>query len=235
MKTQRRIEKIFEATMLAANDFAKKVVVADIATDHGFIAELLSKSDKVEKVIATDISEQSLNKLKKLILLKKLNKIETIIGDGLIPIQNADICVIAGIGGFEIRKMIENQNSNGKNKNKCNIFVLQPTQNYVELREWIFDNEFFVLQDVVIEDADRFYSIITIDISKKQTNEKSIFNLWLGRDSRQNSQDLKHFLMFLKVFLRFFKDISLERASKDKMLLQKYELFNSIEKYLLEL
>lgn len=234
MKTQRRIKKIFDLTMLAANNFSKNVVVADIATDHGFVAELLSKCDKVQKVIATDISEKSLSKLTKLILLKKLNKIETRLGDGLLPIEQADICVIAGIGGFEIKKMIETQNRKDNGDPKCNMFVLQPAQNIVELREWIFDNNFFVLQDVVIEDAERFYPITVIDISREQDNEKSIFNLWLGRDSRQNLIDFKHFLVYLKEYLQFLDGISYERALKDKMLLQKYELNNLIKNDLIK-
>lgn len=234
MKTQKRIEKLFEATMLASNNFEKDIIVADIATDHGFIAERISKSEKVKKVIATDISAKSLSKLQKLILLKKLSKIETKIGNGLLPIDGADICVIAGIGGFEIKKMIENQNTTIEGKNKCNVFVLQPAQNYVELKEWIFDNEYYVIQDVIIEDANRFYSIITIDISRKQTNEKSILNLWLGRDFEHNLTDFKHFLRYLSEYLQFLDNISYERAKNDKMLLQKYMLYEEVKKYLLK-
>ncbi len=235
MKTQKRINKIYESTLLAVEKLKKNIIVADIATDHGYIAEKLSKCEKIEKVIATDISEKSLNKLKKLINYSKLNKIETVLGDGLEPIENIDVCVIAGIGGYEIKNMIERQNKNSDGINKCNIFVLQPAQNTVELREWIFDNNFFVIQDVVIEDVDRFYSIIVVDISQKQVNEKSIFNLWLGRDSRQNLIDLMHFLEFLREYLRFFENISLERASKDKMSKLKFEIYNNIDKILLEL
>ena len=234
MKTQKRINKIYEAIVLASKTFENEIIVADIATDHGFIAEKALNCEKVKSVIATDISEKSLSKLQKLIKLKKLTKIETMLGDGLLPIQKADICVIAGIGGYEIKNMIEKQNIGEDGKNKCNLFVLQPTQNFVELRDWIFDNNFYVLSDTVIEYAERFYSIIVIDISKKQVNEKTIFNLWLGRDSRQNLTDFKHFLVFLKEYLRFFANISIERAEKDIITLQKYELFYSIDKLLLE-
>lgn len=233
MKAFRRIDKICETTINIAKKFNRKVVIADIATDHGFIAEKIANSKLVEKVIATDISEKSLSKLKKLIKLKKLSKIETLVGDGLEPIENVDICVIAGIGGFEIRKIIEKQNRiNDVFKTK--IFVLQPTQNPVELREWIFDNNFKVLKDITIEDSERFYSIIAINVSEFESTEKSLFNLWIGRDSRSNLMDFEHYLEYLREYLRFTENILPERIVNDKMLFQKCELYKKLDDYLID-
>ena len=231
MKAFRRIDKIYETTINIAKTFGKKIVVADIATDHGFIAEKIASSEIIEKVIATDISEKSLSKLEKLIKLKKLEKIETLVGDGLEPIQSVDICVIAGIGGFEIRKMIENQNKTDSGV-KSKIFILQPAQNPVELREWIFDNKFKVLCDITIEDSERFYAITAIDVSEFEETEKSLFNLWIGRDSRENKQDFCNYLEYLREYLRFSENVLPSRIENDKMLLQKCELYKKIDSYL---
>ena len=64
-------------------------------------------------------------------------------GDGLAPIDHADVSVIAGIGGYEIIKMLNCQNVNSDFERKCDVFVLQPAQNVNELREYIIKNKNF--------------------------------------------------------------------------------------------
>ena len=232
MKTYKRIDKICSAVMFAKQLFNRKIVVADIGTDHGYVAEQLSISDDIEKVIATDISEKSLNKLNSLIKIKNLDKIETKVGDGLEPINSADVCVIAGMGGLEITKIIDGQNvKNDKKSRKCNIFVLQPAQNIVELRDWAIKKHFKILKDFTFEDAERFYSILIIDVSKFRLNKKSIFNLWIGRDSK-GEEDFMKYIFYLENYLSFLGNVSKNRLKNDKILCQKYKLKKLIKKYI---
>lgn len=239
MKSLRRIQAIADAVAFASEKFDKKIVVADIGTDHGYVAEILSKSEFTKKVIATDISEKSLSKLQNLIKLNNLTKIETKVGNGLDAIEFADITVIAGMGGFEITKMIDFQNKTKpsnqgdiKRKNKCNIFVLQPAQNIVELRFWAMKHHYKILKDYTIQDTDRFYPILIIDVSKFTITKKSIFNLWIGRDSKENVADFENFMVYLDSYLSFLSNISKKRAKQDKMLYQKYKLNKIVKKYL---
>lgn len=232
MKTYKRIEKLSEAVDFVCLNFEKSIIVADIGTDHGYLSENLSKKDNIEKVLATDISEKSLDKLEKLIKNWNLKKIETFVGDGLNPISGADVSVIAGIGGHEIIKILETQNNARSGEFKCKYFVLQPAQNDIQLRKWIFDNKIKLLKDYIIFDADRFYPIIIIDVSKKQRNKKNIFNLWLGRDNKIENDDFILYLKDLKVSFEFLKDIPKKRIKKDDVLYQKYKLNKIIEKLL---
>ena len=232
MKTYKRIAKLNEAVKFVFEILNKPLVVADIGTDHGYLAESLSKESFVQKVLASDISKKSLSKLEELILSRKLDKIKTFVGDGLVPIESADVSVIAGIGGHEIIKILKNQNVTPQGKRKCDYFVLQPAQNVNELRIWLFENKVKVLKDYVIFDMDRFYPIIIIDISKKQRNKKSIYNIWLGRDNTLENEDFILFMKDLKVSFEFLKDISKKRAKQDKVLYQKYKLNKIIEKML---
>ena len=226
MKTFKRIRKLQEAVRFACNK--DDVVVADIATDHGYLAEALSKQNWVSKIIATDISKKCLSKLERLIERCDLKKIETRLGDGLEPIEKVDIAAIAGVGGFEIIKMLERQNSSS-NGNKCDLFVLQPAQNMLELREWVFDHKIKVVKDYVIEDADRFYPILIVDVSREEINEKSIKNLWIGRDAESEVEDYKLFLKDQLEYLKFLEELSQERIMQDKVLQDKYELKKLIE------
>lgn len=232
MKTFKRIEKLAQAVYFVGEILSKKPVVADIGTDHGYLAEALSKSNKVENIIATDISAKSLSKLEKIIKTCNLSKIETKVGDGLEPIENADVSVIAGVGGYEIIKILKNQNKNENGKTKCDYFVLQPAQNVNELRIWIFENKIKLLKDYIIYDAERFYPILIIDVSKKQRNRKSVFNIWLGRDNNIQNEDFVMFIKNLKETFLFVKDINKSRIKKDKVLYQKYKLLKIIDKLL---
>lgn len=226
MKTFKRIRKLQEAVRFACDK--DEVVVADIATDHGYLAEALSKQDWVKKIIATDISKKCLSKLERLIEKCNLKKIETRLGDGLEPIDTVDVSVVAGVGGFEIIKMLERQNQTETGR-KCDLFVLQPAQNMLELREWVFDHKIKVFKDYVIEDADRFYPILVIDVSREENNEKSIKNLWIGRDAETESEDYRLFLLDQLEYLKFLEELSQERIMQDKVLQDKCELKKLIE------
>ncbi len=225
MKTYKRIDAISQAVLMAKKEFFdKEILVADIATDHGYIAENLSKQDFCKGVIATDISAKSLSKLENMIKNRGLEHINCVLGDGLEPIEHVDIAVIAGIGGYEIIKMLDDQNMTDDGKRKCNVFVLQPAQNVLELREFIFKNKIYLLKDFVIFDEGRFYPILIIDLSKKQKNRANIYNIWLGRDNKISDYDFKKFLIEVKDFLGFLDEIDKKRIRQDDMLKQKYKL-----------
>ena len=189
-----RAYKRIKAMARVADKLAKEGdVIADIATDHGYLAELFDRNDKFKTVYATDISKDCLKKVIDLKNNYNLSKVIPLLGDGLEPLPNIDLVVIAGVGGLEIIKMITKQNKQPLG-NKCDIFVLQPAQNVFEFRKWLFDNEIYVISDFLVEDANKFYPIIAIDLSKKQINDKNLFNLYCGRDNDITNIEFKHFL-----------------------------------------
>ena len=110
--------------------------------------------------------------------------------------------------------------------------MLQPAQNVLELREWIFDHKIEVVKDYVIADADRFYPIVVINVSREEINEKSIKNLWIGRDAESEKEDYELFLYDQLEYLKFLEDLPEERIEKDQILKDKRELKNIIEKTL---
>ena len=153
-------------------------IVADVGADHGFLAKMLIDEKKAKYVITTDISAPSLEKTVNLI--KKYNLedfIETRVGDGLKPIlkENIDTVIIAGMGGYEIIKILqENTNKN------INEYILQPVQNTIELRKFLNDNNYWIFKDFVVEDKNKFYSTIVVKkLDKKQvlTKEEIEFGL----------------------------------------------------------
>lgn len=233
MKTFKRICAIESAVRQAAGKFFdRKIVACDIGTDHGYIAEDLSKQNYVEKVLATDISAKSLKKLENLMKFQPNLKIFAFLGDGLNPIDHADVTVIAGMGGVQIMKILSEQNKTSSGENKCDVFVLQPAQNTVKLRKFLIENKIYVLSDFVVYDEDRFYSIITINVARQGNLKKNIFNLYLGRDNKLDSEDFRMLLKKADEFLKYLDDLPLERIKQDEVLYEKFKLKLEVKKLL---
>ena len=126
--------------------FVSKRVVAEVGADHGFITKNLFETKKIDFAYLTDISEKCLQ--------KSINNFKNtpynckfLVGDGLEALKNEDFknspkpeeIIIAGMGGNEIIKILQN-----KEANKFNFFVLQPQKNVVELRKFLQERNFLI-------------------------------------------------------------------------------------------
>jgi len=225
MRAYKRIKAL---AMVADGFISEDAVVADIACDHGYLAELFDRNNKIKRVYATDISQKCLDKIEKLKKDFNLSKVETLLGDGLEPLHKINLAVIAGVGGLEIIKMLTKQNETINGERKCDIFVLQPAQNVFEFRKWLFEEEIFVISDFLVEDAKRFYPIIAIDVSKKQKNEASLFNLYCGRDNDIENLEFRHFLEFSIKNFEYLESVSHETINRDSVLFEKYQIYNML-------
>ena len=209
MKSFNRIRRLNQVAsdVIEKYDF-QTAVVADIATDHGYLAELLSRNERVSKVLATDISQKCLDKTNELKQRYKLDKIETKLGDGLEPIEFVDLAILAGIGGYEIIKILSRQNTLKNGKNKCNLFVLQPSKNALELRLFLIEKNIKIVSDFIVFSSGRFYPIIIADLLQNNDTEKSIFNLYFGRDNSIENADFLRFLNRQVEDLKFLENMS---------------------------
>lgn len=161
-------------------------IVTDVGADHGYLAAMIAKSNIFKKVIATDISAPSLQKASE--LANQLNiKLETRVGDGLVVAPETTLACICGMGGYEIIKILQNQNTTKK-------YVLQPVQNPIELRKFLLKNHYKLVADYVIEDKSKFYYIITIN--GKGFNKYNRVQKLFGKQNFKNLS--KDFKMYLK-------------------------------------
>ena len=231
MKAYKRIKKLTEVV----NDLIKykqgKVVVADIGADHGYLSESLSRLENIDKIYAIEISDKCLEKVIKLKQNFNLEKIKPLLSDGLTNLKHVNLSVMAGIGGYEIINILENQNKLGDGL-KCETFILQPSDNAVELRKWINQNNIFVLRDFIFESAKRFYPVIVIDVSKTEKVELTDFDLYLGRDNSVENKEFVNYLLHLKDLLGYLNDLPENRINNDETLVQKVKLKILIEKLL---
>lgn len=139
---------------------AKNSIVGDIGTDHGYLPVYLMENKISKLVIATDISEKSLDKIITYVRDNGLEEyIITRLGDGLDVIKpfEIDTLVIAGMGGLLIRDILE---KNKETTNSITNFIFQPMIASRELRQYLIENKFNILDESLAREKDKFYEII---------------------------------------------------------------------------
>lgn len=145
----------------AIADFVKKdSQVCDIGTDHGYIPVYLIKENISKKVIGTDISKGSLDKIIDLIKREKLEDfIDARLGDGLNILESfeVDTLIIAGMGGILMAEILEN----GKDKLEgIDNYILQPMVGSKELRKYLQGNNFHIIDEELVFEEGKYYEII---------------------------------------------------------------------------
>lgn len=135
-------------------------IVADVGTDHGYIPVYLIENKLAKKVIATDISKDSLQKTIDYIRDLELKEyIEPRLGDGLDPIRpyEIDTVIMAGMGGILIQEILE---KNKDTSDSINNFIFQPMIASKELREYLLANKFEIVDESLVKEDGKFYEII---------------------------------------------------------------------------
>ena len=132
--------------------------VTDIGTDHAYIPIILA--DRGFKVIATDISTGPLKSAEENI--KKYNKdIELRLGSGLKPIKcgETDSIIIAGMGGELIEKIL----SENPEKAKNSLLLLQPMNSQYELRKFLINSGYSIINEDLAAEGHKIYNLIIAD------------------------------------------------------------------------
>ena len=167
IKLKERLSRVF-------SEVPEGSVVADIGADHGKLSASLIETKRASRVIAVDISADSLSKTEE--LSKKLGiEIDARVGDGLTAISKedgVDVVVIAGMGGYEIMKILSSA------KITFDRYILLPHQNAKELRQFVKD-KFFIEKDYVVKENGKYYSLIVLT---KGTSDLTETDVELGKD-----------------------------------------------------
>lgn len=138
-------------------------VVADIGCDHGKLGYYLIGTERVSKVIATDISALSLKKAEELANENGVSDLmQTRIGDGLKPInsEEVDTVIIAGLGGDVISEILIRARKEGK---KFSHYVLSPNTHSEKVRKELAMQHHKIVVDDMLECAGKMYTILKTD------------------------------------------------------------------------
>ena len=150
----------------------KTKVVADIGCDHGLVTAELILEDIAKNVIATEKSEQCLNKA--VLFIDSINISPFVSfrhGDGFDAVTKYDkinLAIIAGMGGDEIIKILQ------KKPKKLYDFILQPMKDAPLLREYLLQNGFKIVVDKLIKDNGKFYDLMRVTKGRDNLAELEI-------------------------------------------------------------
>lgn len=140
--------------------------IMDVGTDHGYIPIYLIKNNMAKKIIASDINKEPLKKAKINAALDGVSdKIDLRLGGGLRPLKNkeAQAVIIAGMGGNLIRDILENDLDKVKN---LDYLILQPAQNPEVLREYLYKNDYEILDEDICLDENKYYELLKVKFKK---------------------------------------------------------------------
>lgn len=210
-------------------------VIMDVGTDHGYIAIELIKRNLADKVIASDINKDPLNKAKLNVSLEGLsNKIELRLGGGLTPVKDKEVngVLIAGMGGNLIRDILENDIKKVKN---MDYLVLQPAQNPEVLREYLYISDYEIIDEDVCFDECKYYEVFKVKY--KENNSTKLENIFyevspilLNKKSDVFKDYLYEKIDKYKKVKSFIKDNTEHALSRKKELDSKIEIMENLLK-----
>lgn len=154
--------------------------VCDIGTDHAYIPIYLIQNHVCKKAIAADVGQGPLSAAEENIRSHKLeDRIETRLGDGLEPIaeDEADVIVIAGMGGILIKDILERDIAKAK---KAKGLVLQPMNALEVTREWLYVHGFEILDEELTNEGEKIYNVIVCKWTGKRNKVEKI-NYYIGK------------------------------------------------------
>lgn len=218
-------KRLLEITQLVG----KNSIVADIGTDHGYIPVYLIENGISKKVIGSDISKGSLSKIVDYVRQRKLeDKIDTRLGNGLEVLRpfEVDTLIIAGMGGILIRDILDNSKAV---TNSIVDFILQPMIGAEELRKYLINNGFKIVEERLLKEDGKYYEIIHCRHGKEKV-EDDIYYEFSQELIASNFPLMKEYIEFkLKDLSKIAENI---RSTKsDKVEERLGELEHRIKKY----
>lgn len=222
--------KLTERLMTIAEMVKKCDVIADIGTDHGYIPIYCITNNMAKSAIACDINQGPLDIAKENISKYGLDdRITLRLSDGVSKLKKAeaDVIVIAGMGGLLINHILEE----GKDIIDSSVrLILQPMLAQKEVRKYLYENGYDIINERLAREGQKLYNIIE---AKKSDSEVtySEFDIVVGKRLYEEKDELFDLYteMRMNTLRKIIKGIS---GSKDKEGLDEYikelEHFESI-------
>ena len=135
-------------------------ILCDIGTDHAYIPIFLVKNKRCGEAIACDVRKGPISAAKSNVSSFNLEDyIEVRLGDGLQPLgeDEADVIIIAGMGGNLIEKILINGFNKAKN---ADALILQAMNEIEVLRKWLYNNGFQIYDEALTAEGQKIYNVI---------------------------------------------------------------------------
>lgn len=175
----------------AVADYVKKgSVVADIGTDHGYLPIYLTKHQISPKVYASDVNQGPLDSARLQVGIHKQEEfIQLFLSHGADKLRHlaVDQVVIAGMGGGLIAEIIQN---NADFFQKVDSIILQPMTGQRDLREFLLQNGYSILDENLAKEKHHLYQILLVSYGKNQEEPWNEMELHVGKRLLEKGHDL---------------------------------------------
>lgn len=183
VKLTNRLLKI--ASLVSQN---KKL--ADIGTDHGYIPVYLLNKGKIDFAILADINKGPLENARSEVRRNKLeDKVDLRLGSGIEVLKKGEVdeVIIAGMGGILISELLE---ANKEVSHSVDRLILQPMQAQEELRQYLLNNGYEILDECLEKEDFRLYEIIIAKYTGKNTVVEDNIYYEVGKKLIENKGEL---------------------------------------------
>lgn len=217
--------------LIKISEFVKKdTKILDVGTDHGYIPIYLVENKISKNIIASDISADSLKKTIELVEKKELQgNIDSRLGNGLEVIDpfEVDGVIIAGMGGILIQKILEKDK---KITDSIKYFIFQPMIASKELRQYLSQNNFKIIDEELSKEGDKFYEIIYAEKGCEKFKDEIYYEI-----SKILIEKNHHLIKeFIKNKIKLTKSviIELEDKTSKRSIERRNELEKKIKQYM---
>lgn len=131
--------------------------IADVGTDHGYLAAALIRQKKARQVIAIDVHKGPLESARSYIAAEGLeNQVECRLGDGLQVTEAGELdgAVLCGMGGFLMKNIL------AAGPEMLDFYVLQPQNGQRELRQFLKCQNYHIAQEGLVKDMGKLYEYL---------------------------------------------------------------------------
>lgn len=182
--------KLTNRLLRIASLVSKNKRLADIGTDHGYIPVYLLNENKIDFAILADINKGPLENARKEVRRNKLeDKVDLRLGSGIEVLKKDEVdeIIIAGMGGILISDLLE---ANKEVAHSVDKLILQPMQAQEELREYLLNNGYEILDECLEKEDFRIYEIIIAKYTGKNTIVEDNIYYEVGKKLIENNDEL---------------------------------------------
>jgi tRNA (adenine22-N1)-methyltransferase len=150
--------------------------LADIGTDHGYLPVWLSLQGRLSSAVASDLRKGPLEHAKETGRTYGAQNIDYRLGNGLEGVrpEEADVIVIAGMGGETISSILEAAPWTADGNH---TLLLAPHTKAEELREYLMEHGFEIRKEALVYDRGTIYPVMEVTAGHM---ELSLGQLWGG-------------------------------------------------------
>lgn len=154
--------------------------LVDIGTDHAYLPIYLVERKIVSRAVAGEVSDGPYKAAQQTIDNAKLQGVQGCVqlrlGDGLQVIEPGEIetAVMAGMGGATIIGILEGAPRVARSLKRL---IIQPMVAAAAVRRWLFDNGWYIDNEVLVVDDGRLYEIITAEQGEAPKHEEILHDI----------------------------------------------------------